>query len=215
MTYLLSALDPRLRCAVPVFGTAFLDRALSGDEDTDVFFNLTPAQKRDWLADYDPCHYLKFIRHPMLFVGIPNDGAFGLDVVRATRAALPDPMALSIRPDLSCHSQEHGETAEEIALFVEHHLSGGPALPQLGPMTHVGRRVRATARTVDPFEAHLVYTTQSGPRKHRRWQRGAATTIRSEVHAEVPDDATSWYLSIEDARGAWISTPHRDADERT
>lgn len=146
LTCLAASLDPRLACAIPIYGCGFL-LANSALAWMTRFAAMTPVQRLAWHNQCDPSVYLPAATAPLLFVSGTNDFAFPLDSVRQTYALPQSSVTYCIRVGME-HSQEHGIAPAEIALFADHHLRGGEPLPAVGKaMPHGTPPLRAGAES--------------------------------------------------------------------
>ncbi len=175
LTCIAASLDPRLACAIPVYGCGFL-QSNSPDSWMKFFAAMTPAQRQAWHERCDPSVYLPAATAPMLFVSGSNDFAYPLDSVRKTYELPKSSVAYCVRVGME-HSQEHGIAPAEIAMFADQHLRGGEPLPVIGKATLTGRRLSARARSLRPDpRATVSYTliaaagrNGSGSPRSRSW----------------------------------------------
>jgi len=145
---------------------------------------------------------------PMLFVNGTNDFAYPLDSYMRSFAAVPGEKQLRITVNMP-HGHPPGWAPREIGLFVDHHLRGTAALPSVGdPRRDADERVRFPATSpLGLQQATLHFTTDVGAINQRTWQ---ARTARFEEAAVVvdapPAAATAWFVTVEDSRGAIVSS---------
>ena len=207
LTCIAASLDPRLACAIPVYGCGFL-QANSAQDWLDRFAAMTPAERLAWHERCDPSVYLPAATAPMLFVSGSNDFAYPLDSVAKTYALPRSPVTYCVRVGME-HSQEHGIAPIEIAGFADQHLRGGDPLPAIGNTRLTGRRLSArytSQRAVT--KACLQFTADSGRWQERRWLSSPALIGDGQITADLPGAVTACYLSVEDDRGAYVSSPH-------
>ena len=207
LTCIAASLDPRLACAIPVYGCGFL-QANSAQDWMKRFAAMTPAERQAWHERCDPSVYLPAATAPMLFVSGTNDFAYPLDSVQKTYALPQSPVTYCVRVGME-HSQEHGIAPEEIALFADQHLRGGVPLPTISQTTLAGRRLTARYTSSRPVtKAWLHFTADSGRWQERRWLSSPALLGDGLMTADLPGAVTVCYLSVEDDRGAFVSSPH-------
>ncbi|RFC48434.1 MAG: Dienelactone hydrolase [Verrucomicrobia bacterium] len=207
LTCLAASLDPRLACAIPVYGCGYL-QANSALVWMDRFAAMTPAQRLTWHEQCDPSVYLPAATAPMLFVSGSNDFAYPLDSVAKTYALPQSPVTFCVRVGME-HSQECGIAPGEIALFADQHLRHGEPLPVISPAQLTGRSLRARWTHHRPItSASLHFTAAAGRWQERRWRSLPARLVGGLITADLPDAVTVCYLSVEDDRGAFVSSPH-------
>ena len=209
LTCIAAGIDPRFRCAVPVYGCGFLQRG-SAEGWMELFAQMAPARRRWWHEHCDPSMYLPEARCPMLFVSGTNDQAYPLPILRDSAALPRGPVSLCIRVGMP-HGHEAGWAPREIELFADEHLRSGRPLPRIGAPGRDGDRVWAAVKPEAPLaHARLVYTPDRGPWTGRTWVETGAPVEGGRVRATLPAAATAYYLGIEDDRGAFVSCPHEE-----
>jgi hypothetical protein len=108
----------------------------------------------------------------------------------------------------------HGHiwTFNEVDVFVDSALRGGPPLPLLGQPKIDGDRVRVKVTSPVPVkEAVLNYTTDSGEWQKRRWQTYPAELNDHTIVAHLPGQRPLvWYMAVTDERGLRVSTEHEE-----
>jgi dienelactone hydrolase len=209
LTCIAAGLDPRLACAIPIYGCGFLQSNCAQDWLAR-FAAMTPAQRQGWHDRCDPSIYLPAATAPMLFVSGTNDFAYPLDSVRKTYALPKSSVTFCVRPGME-HSQEQGTAPAEIAWFADQHLRGGEELPTLSQTQLTGRRLTARYTSTRPVtKACLHFTADSGRWQDRQWQSSPARFDGASVSADLADAVTVCYLSVTDDRGAFVSSPHRE-----
>ena len=208
LTCIVAGLDDRLKVAVPVYGCGFL-----GDNS---FWKATslaqmhPEARERWLRDFDPSQFLGGVNCPILFLNGSNDFAYPLDSYRASYRLVP----AKLRHVSVVLNLPHGHiwTFDEVDVFVDSVLRGGPPLPGLGRTKINGDRVSATVVSPRPIkQAALHYTTDTGEWQKRRWQTLPAELNGRTISARLPGQRpVVWYLSVTDERGLRVSTEHEE-----
>ncbi len=207
LTCIAASLDPRLACAIPVYGCGYL-QANSAQVWMDRFATMTPAQRLTWHERCDPSVYLPAATAPILFVSGTNDFAYPLDSVAKTYALPKSSVTCCVRVGME-HSQESGIAPGEIALFADQHLRGGDPLTVISPPQLTGRSLSARWTHHQPItKACLNFTADTGRWQDRRWVSAPALLEGSLITVDVPDAVTVCYLSLEDNRGTFVSSPH-------
>jgi len=208
LTCVVSGVDDRFICAIPVYGCGFLQDN-SAEGWIRLFEGMTP-ERQQWWHDYcDPSIYLQHATMPMLFVSGTNDFPYPIDSLQKSYRLPKGPVSLCIRLEMR-HGHKPGWDPEEIGLFVDHLCGRGGALPQIGEMTAKEGCVEAIF-TGSVVKGDLVYTCESGHWPERKWHAMAATVQDGTVRAVLPKGWTVCYLMVEDERGAYASAPHVEA----
>ncbi len=101
-----------------------------------------------------------------------------------------------------------GWAPREIGLFVDQHLIGSTPLPAIvNPLLNNGQ-VQATVKSEIPLDsAQLHYTTGTEPINQLDWVSISASLEGNQIISPaLPDDATIWFLTVKDDRGAIMSS---------
>lgn len=204
LTCIVAGVDNRFDAAVPVYGCGFLyDNSAWLDR-----LGRMPAEDRQrWVTLWDPSQYLPAVSMPILFVNGTNDFAYPLDSYMRSFDAVPGSKQLCVTVEMP-HSHPAGWKPQEIGWFVDQHLRQGQALPEVGEPQPDGGKVRLKCRSGGTLkEAALHHTTDTGPINKRKWQTTAAKIDSDIVTADAPPaDATAWFVTVTDQRGAIVST---------
>ena len=209
LTCLVSALDSRFGCAVPVYGCGFLQENSVWIERGS-FDHLDDAGRRAWHERCDPSRYVGLATMPLLFSTRPTDVHYRLDSLRKTYSLVPPPLLhLAIRVGLG-HSHPHGWSPPEIARFADHTFRGAPALPRISTPNLDHRALAATFTAERPIaEATLAFTHDDGPWQERTWQHAPGTHSKDgRLLAEIPDETTACFFALTDDLGGYASSPH-------
>lgn len=212
LTCIVAGVDSRFRAAVPVYGCGFLHENSAW---LDRFSQMTPEQRDRWVALWDPSRYLPAVSMPILLVNGTNDFAYPLDSYMKSFDAVPGVKQLRITVNMP-HGHPPGWAPAEIGLFVDHHLLAKPGLPELGTPTlsegHVSLSVTSATKV---SSAALHFTKEGGPINKRTWTTTAAKAEEESILAEAPPaDATAWFLTVTDDRGATASTRIMSANSK-
>lgn len=203
-TCLAASLDDRFKAAVPVYGCGFLHEGESVQKPS---IDKLGERRMDWVREYDPGSHLKRCRVPVLFVNGTNDVHYVLDSYMKTFEVVPGFKQMRIQVRMP-HGHPPGWAPAEIGLFVDSYCKGGVPLPVLGkPMQRDGKwTVECETRT--PLKkAHIHYTTDGGKRSDRKWTSVEVELDGKRVVAPAPPvEANTWFISVEDDRGAMVST---------
>jgi dienelactone hydrolase len=205
LTCIASGLDPRFKCAAPVYGCGFL-----GDDSV-----WAPQLKQmgdrgqEWLRLWDPSHFLPAGQMPKLWVTGTNDFAYPISSLQKSYNIAGGSSALCIRLRMPHGHGGAGENPSEILAFADSILRAGPPLPRVtGHGIEVGRAWASYEGTVS--KAELLFTRDSGPWPDRQWEALPAelgpTTHRAS--APLPEGVTVFYLNLIDASDRVVSSSH-------
>jgi cephalosporin-C deacetylase-like acetyl esterase len=204
LTCIVSGVDSRFKAAVPVYGCGFLHDNSAWLPRFDKF---SAEQRQRWITLWDPSKYLPAVSMPILFVNGTNDFAYPLDSYMKSFDAVPATKQLRVSVNLP-HGHPPGWAPPEIALFIDHHLGRGAALPKLADPKVEDGRVRASVQSTTKLkQAALHYTTDGDAINNRTWKTTPATIDGNRITADAaPPEATVWFLTVTDERGALISS---------
>jgi len=205
-TCIAASVDSRFKAAAPVYGCGFLYEGESVQKPE--IDKLAPEYRAKWIALYDPSSHLSRCRVPILFVNGTHDIHYPLDSYARTLALPAGPVSVRIEPDM-LHSHEHGWAPDEIGMFFDTYCRPeSSSLPQLGEPKHTIDSINVSYTSPIPLNSAVFhYTTESGPRSERTWQKSVATIAPDSITApSLPADANTWFITATDERGAMIST---------
>lgn len=206
LTCIVAGVDPRFRVAVPQYGCGFL-RDNSAWRTTwfePPKFGQEWADR--WVTLWDPASYVGLTKMPILFVNGAQDFAYPLDSYEKTYNLVHDPKNISVQPKLG-----HGHMFEvkEVHLFLDAALkNGSPLLRVVDTAIRDSKVIVKTEGTVPVKRATLEFTTGAhADNRTRTWTSVPLAVDGSTLTGDVPPkDATVWYISVEDERGALISS---------
>ena len=204
LTCIVAGLDNRFKAAVPVYGCGFLhdNSAWLGR-----FEKMTPQQKDKWVRLWDPSMYVGSAAMPVFFVNGTNDFAYPLDSYSKTYGLVKGKRSFRITVNMP-HGHQQGWAPKEIGLFVDECLKGGIPLatvtkPQL---TNAKIRARFKSKTA-AASANLHYTTGTTPINKLNWESISASLEGEHIVSPAPpEEATIWFLTLSDSRGAVVSS---------
>ncbi len=208
MTGIIAGVDPRLKCAIPVYGCGFMDLE-SGLKDS-AFPARPPEQVQRWLSLWDASLYVRQARLPMCWVSGTNDSAYPLPALQRTYQLPSGPRTLCIRIAMP-HGHVAGWSPIEIGAFADSILCGHPPLPVLRDHGQSGQQVHALFEAPHPLlRAELCYTRALGHWTDRRWNSVPAplNPATGRVEAALPPRTTVWQINVFDDRDCLVSTPH-------
>jgi cephalosporin-C deacetylase-like acetyl esterase len=204
LTCIVAGVDTRFKAAVPVYGCGFLAENSCW---LDRFSKMTPAQRERWTALWDPQQYLPAVTMPILFVNGTNDFAYPLDSYMKSYAAVPGEKQLCVTVNMP-HGHQAGWTPQEIGRFIDQQLLGKEKLPALDTIETHDNMVKAKLLNGVPIaKAELHFTTDTNEINKRKWQSKPAIVNEAVITAaELPEDATAWFITVRDERGAVVSS---------
>ncbi|MCX5646044.1 MAG: alpha/beta fold hydrolase [Phycisphaerae bacterium] len=204
LTCIAAGLDDRFQAAVPVYGCGFL-------QENSVwlarFEKMTPEQRDRWVRLWDPSMYIGSAVMPVFFLDGTNDFAYPLDSYAKTYGLVKSERNFRITINMP-HGHPQGWAPIEIGLFVDEHLRGGKPLPAILSPKRGNDEVVANVRTrTSLVSAALHYTTEAGPINKRPWQTAPGRIEGSQIVVKAPpQEATIWFLTVTDERGAVVSS---------
>ena len=204
LTCIVAGLDNRFKAAVPVYGCGFLheNSAWLGR-----FAKMTPQQKEKWVRLWDPSMYVGSASMPVFFVNGTNDFAYPLDSYSKTYGLVKSRRNFRITVKMP-HGHEQGWAPKEIGLFVDQCVKNGIPLPVvIGPELAEGK-VRAMVRSKTALSsANLHYSTGTVPINKLDWESVPASVEGKYIVSPAPPaEATIWFLTVSDERGAVVSS---------
>ena len=221
LTCIAAGLDNRFNAAVPVYGCGFLNEN-GGWMKT--FAEMKPDQVDKWVNLWDPSKYVGSTSVPILFITGATEWIYPYDVHTKTCRLVKTERNLSVTPYLDhAHYFEGGRTPPvEVEMFVEQHLNGATPLPKFVVCKLDGDKVRAKVKTetkLTKAELHYWVNTKnkSNPGYYGKlyarhadktdWETRPAVIEGSHILADSPPgNATSWFLTVHDERGAVVSS---------
>lgn len=217
LSSLVSGIDGRLKCAIPVYGAGFLNESKGhfGDHG-----NATAEyiEKKEF---WDPANQFVNGNVPTLWINGDSDGHFSLNITSRSFQVTADHAYMSIHPGMR-HGHPPGwrpEEVPEIYAFADYELkkSGYP----LGRIVKQpsGKNIRLKYRSELPIteakvyylKEELTYRKESETDKHARpstWQSITADIDETNqtVKAKLPKTAKTYYVNLKDSRGLIISS---------
>lgn len=206
LTCIVAGLDDRLKAAVPVYGCGFLhENSVWKPNKFDTF---TPPRRNRWVRAFDPSQYLATVKCPILFLNGTNDFAYPLDSYQKSYSLVTSPRTLSVQVRL-----RHGHiwTFQEVDAFIDTHLKEGQPLPVIRDMKQNGATVSAEVKAMTELKAaSLEYAVAEGAWQQREWKSQPATLKENEIVATLPETRPLvYFLTVTDARGLKVTTPHQ------
>jgi cephalosporin-C deacetylase-like acetyl esterase len=208
MTSIVAGVDTRFKFAVPVYGCGYL-----GENSAWLpAFEKMGKEKSDlWLRQWDPSHYLRKVRMPVLWVNGTNDFAYPMDSWQKSYRLPQSERTLCLRIRMPHAHGPAGEAPEEIRVFAENILGRGKPLPKIVESGQDDSEVwcRYVSETAIA-SAELAFTRNTGRWQDRHWESLPAQidAVAGRVSAKIPADAAVFYLNLFDERGCAVSTEH-------
>jgi dienelactone hydrolase len=205
LTCIVAGLDDRFKAAVPVYGSGFLHENSCW---LDRFEKMSDEARANWVRLWDPSMYVGSASMPMLFVNGGRDFAYPPDSHAKTYALVKSPKNLHFVPDLP-----HGHIFDRppaIEVFIRQSLEGGIPLARIGEPRIEGDQITATVETQTKLvKAELHYTLDPlpGTPNTRQWTSLPAVIADGRIQSKLPpENATIWFLTVEDERKALVSS---------
>ena len=204
LTSIVAGVDSRFKAAVPVYGCGFLHE---NSVWLPQFAKMKPEERERWITLWDPSRYLPAVSMPILFMNGTNDAAYPLDSYMKSFDAVPGTKQIRVTINMP-HGHPPGWAPQEIGLFIDHYLRGGEPLPSVGePKTGKGIVQLSCTSPAKIKEAALHFTTDTTAINKRAWQTKPAKVEGEAITAESPPaDATAWFVTVTDERGAIVSS---------
>jgi dienelactone hydrolase len=207
LTNIVAGVDPRFRFAAPVYGCGFL-----GENSAwlDNFQKMGKERADKWLGLWDPSVYLPGAKMPILWVTGTNDFAYPPDSLQKSYRLPHAERTLAVRVRMK-HSHPDGAAPEEIPAFADAMFKGAPAFARVTRSSGGTVEYKSRRKIV---KAELNYTVDRGRWQDRKWLiLPASLNERSRtVKADIPPEATVWYINLFDERGLVVSSEHEYRD---
>jgi dienelactone hydrolase len=204
LTCIVAGVDNRFATAVPVYGCGFLHQ---NSVWLGRFADMQPEQRDRWVKLWDPSRYLPAVSMPILFVNGTNDFAYPLDSYMKSFDSVPGPKQLCVMVNMP-HGHQAGWAPSEIGLFVDQYLLETKPLPALGQL--VVKDGEASLSWEGPLKltaAMMHHTTDATEFDKRQWTSTEATIDgQSVIASSPPANATAWFFTVQDERGAVVSS---------
>lgn len=217
LSSLVSGVDNRLKCAMPVYGAGFLyeSKGHFGDHG-----NSTPEyieMKKFW----DPANQFSSGSVPTLWVNGDSDAHFSLNISSRSFEVTADHAFMTIHPGMK-HGHPPGwrpNEVPEIYAFADYVLKGKEL--GLGQITKQpsGKKVKLKYKSEVPITEAVVYYLNEELTYRRaletdkqarpgQWQKVLASVNESKntVSAKLPKGAQTYYVNLTDSRSYIISS---------
>jgi dienelactone hydrolase len=217
LSSLMSGLDTRLKCAIPVYGCGYLyeSKGNFGEQG-----NSTPEfieKKKLW----DPSHQFSTGSVPTLWVNGDSDGHFSINITSHSFKTTSDHAFLTIHPGMM-HGHAPGwkpNEVPEIYAFADHILKGkktglGTIIKQPSK-----RNIKLTYESDFPIleatayylNEELTYRKPNPESKHASpgsWLsiQANVNASKNEVQVQLPETALTYYVNLKDSRGHVVSS---------
>ncbi len=206
LTCIVAGVDPRFKVAVPQYGCGFLGE--NSAWSTQWFDAKKPewTWMQKWTQLWDPASYVGSGTMPILFLNGSNDFAYPLDSYMKTYALAQSPKNIAIKP-----AMPHGHIFDvpEALIFIDSVLQGGVPLARVTRCAVEGGKVNAEVEAKTALvSAELRYTTAPHIENGKRaWIAQPLAIDGAKITGDAPPaDATAWFISIKDDRGALVSS---------
>jgi len=214
MTSMVSGIDARFKCAVPVYGCGFLYESKSAFKN---MFDPDPAvfgPRKSW----DPAEHFVRAKMPILWMSGDVDAHFSVDILSRSHQAYGGPSRLCIHPGMA-HGHRPGydpASVPELYAFVDSILCGGTPLGRIVQQPAGRNAVLKYESPCAVVSAQLRYRTEpltyvvdKGRYKlEGEWKTADAQVIAKDrtVKADLPDGVVMYYINLRDDRGCILSS---------
>lgn len=210
LSSLVSGVDSRNKCAMPVYGCGFLY------ESHGHFKSVRGDAQKFW----DPARHFADGKVPTLWVNSDIDGHFSVNCTSRSFQLTENHAYLNIHPGMA-HGHGAGwdpKRVPEIYAFADYFLKGEGAAPARIVQQPKGRTVELKYDSVQPITSATVYYLdealiyrKSGDSKHSRpgpWKEIAAEVLtdKNTVKATLPESCMTYYVNLVDQGGKIISS---------
>ncbi len=195
LTSIIAGLDPRLRCAMPVYGCGFIHKSPAWPE----LSRLTPEQLRFFNENWDPSALLPKATCPMLWLNGTNDFAYTPPIWQRSVNATQGPHQLCLKPRYPHGHIPAAEQARELKTFANACLNDNTPLIKIKPPKLDGSMLSAHYGDERPLRsATLLMTPDSGPWPDREWHVLPTNIDRTQniVSVPLPTDTTAACFSF-------------------
>ena len=217
LSSLVSGIDDRLKCAIPVFGAGYLDES-KGHFGENAGSNPELIEKKKF---WDPVYQFANGSVPTLWVNGDSDAHFSLNITSKSFQVTANHAYMTIHPSMK-HGHPPGWKPKEVpeiyafadAILKDTELPLGQIVEQPS-----GKRIKLkytsevpiTEATVYYLNEELTYRRESKDTKHPQpsnWQKIPAivNTKKQTVRTKLPKGAKTYYVNLKDSRGLIISS---------
>lgn len=203
ITSLVSGLDNRFKCAVPVYGCGYLFETGSMAFQMRRQGDLVTGR---WKEQYDPSLYVGKVDIPMLFINGTNDNWFYMDQWQKTTALVKD-VRRSVRYKM-VHGHAEGWSPDEIYKFIDKELGvNDKRIPDFNNIRIEGRNIRfELSDSVDSDKLYLLYSKSGNIDKNAEWNRVDLNPSDTVCELELPEGTTMFVLCVAQDDGCNFSS---------
>ncbi|MDP4625887.1 MAG: acetylxylan esterase [Akkermansiaceae bacterium] len=217
LSSLISGVDDRFKCAMPVYGAGFLYDSEGHFKDMGGRNPAMIAQKKFW----DPARQFSKGSVPTLWVNGDVDAHFSVNITSRSFAATQDHAYMTIHPGMR-HGHPPGwdpRANPEIYAFADQVLKS--ETPGLGKITKqpesrnieltYASEVPLTEATVYYLEEKITYRKKNEEDQHAgpgKWLKMPAEidVEAKTVKSTLPNEAVTYYVNLSDERGHHVSS---------
>ncbi|MDC0497352.1 acetylxylan esterase [bacterium] len=212
LSSLVSGIDARYKCAMPVYGAGYLYESLGH------FKSVSGEAQKYW----DPARHFENGSVPTLWVNSDIDGHFSINITSRSFETTSDHALMSIHPGMG-HGHGAGwdpKRVPEIYAFADFFLKGEGSTPPRIVKQPSGRKVKLAyqseaaveSATVYYLNESLTYQKPADQPKAKHSRPGEWLTLEAKVNqgkntvqANLPPSCMTYYVNLKDSRGL-IST---------
>ncbi|MBU2951461.1 discoidin domain-containing protein, partial [Tamlana agarivorans] len=203
ITSTVMGVDNRFRWATPIYGAGFLSGS-DGHQGNEM-----SAAEQEVVDTYFAAQlYFDNVTYPTMWINGTNDKHFPMTCTQQSSRAVNGSATLRYSLRLA-HNHTAPQALNEVYYFAEQVINGASPMPVMGTPNINANQVSVTfSSSVGVKSAQLLYTTDDGIWNERAWQASAATISANTITANIPNNATTVYLTATDNRDLMVSSEY-------
>ncbi len=204
LTCITAGLDPRFKCAIPIYGCGYLTEASAWIER----IKEQGDKGEEWCRLWDPSVYLPKVKAPIYWLAGTNDAAYWMDALDRSSRLIKGKRSLSILGNMPHGHGGPGETPLEIGAIADHYLKDGPALPEFSKLRLHGSTLSARYSYGGKTKGFtLSYTTAARIGPESQWLTLPVTEVTgNRIRCQLPPGATMAFVNASTESGLQFST---------
>jgi len=210
LSCLSASVDPRYKCAAPVYGCGFLTENSAWMPN---FETIGPEKTEFWRTHWDPSAWLSQAKCSMLWYNGSNDFAFFPSSWQKSALLTQGESRLCMKLRWPHGHGAMGESMNELAVFMDAELKGSLAYPRIREtaIDHSGAVAKVDSAS-DILGAQLLVTFDDCHWPDREWHSLNAewNASSSEVRGRMPEGVKAAYLQLLDERHIYLSSRRSD-----
>jgi dienelactone hydrolase len=210
-TNIVMGVEKRIAFAIPVYGTGFIYENSAW----------SPISSPSYVDYLDPANYVSSTSVPTYWISGLDDPFYSAMSRRKCYRSTKSHYTITHWPSYT-HNYDTPWNTPEIRRFADSFCKDGPPLMKIAVLEWGQGQIRAVYQAeVGLQEASLVYTMDTSPWDMHPWEEpsnvewltdaASIDTVQHVISADVPQDATAYYLMITDEYDHQVSTDFIDA----